>query len=114
MATTGGEWKLLWADEFDSFDNRFWSPRTGFLGVNSEFQTYTDQPENLRVEDGKLKLSAIRDLNAQVGYTSGRVNSLDKIMVKYATVEASIKIPDMKKGLVSNHSVIFLKMEYQR
>ncbi|CAB9503836.1 Beta-glucan synthesis-associated protein (SKN1) [Seminavis robusta] len=95
------EWQLLWSEEFDgdSLDDTFWNIRTGFLGFNSEFQTYTDHPENIRVQDGKLHISAVRDSSAQVGYTSGRVNTMDKMQLKFATVETSIKIPDMKLGL---------------
>ena len=100
------EWELLWSDEFDSAtttvtapNNDNWNIREGFLGLNSEFQTYTSSPDNVNVQDGKLHLTAIRDSNAQVGYTSGRVNTKDKMLIKYATVEASIKIPAMKLGL---------------
>jgi Glycosyl hydrolases family 16 len=95
------QWQLLWNEEFDSdgLDSTCWNHEVGFLGFNAEFQTYTDRPENVRVENGKLHVSAIRDVNAEVGYTSGRINTMNKVQIKYATVEASIKIPDMKLGL---------------
>jgi len=107
-ALPNDEWQLLWSDEFDDNNNNersrpsdsFWNTRVGFLGFNGEFQTYTDSLENnVYVEDGKLHLAAQRDSTAQVGYTSGRINTLDKVRVQYATIEASIKIPDMKLGL---------------
>jgi Glycosyl hydrolases family 16 len=95
------EWQLLWSEEFDNdgLDSTFWNHEVGLLGFNAEFQTYTDSPDNVRVEDGKLHVSAVRDGSAQVGYTSGRINTMNKVQIKYATVEASIKIPDMKLGL---------------
>ena len=101
------EWELLWSDEFDNNldasaagpNEAYWNIREGFLGLNSEFQTYTSNPDNVRVQDGMLHLTAIRDNHAQVGYTSGRVNTKDKVLIQYATVEASIKIPPMKLGL---------------
>lgn len=86
LQLAAAEWELLWSDEFDgdTLDESAWTAREGFLGFNSEFQTYT--PDNIEVKDGKLHITAQRDVGAQVGYTSGRLNSLDKVQVKYGTI----------------------------
>jgi len=115
-------WELLWSDEFDSNNNGDdngngngsgndsvhhqingnhpnWNVRSGFLGLNGEFQTYTTSPSNVEIRNGKLHLTAVRDMSQQVGYSSGRVNTRNKMHFKYGMVEASIKIPDMSLGL---------------
>jgi len=114
--------ELLWSDEFDSNNNGDdngngngsgndsvhhqingnhpnWNVRSGFLGLNGEFQTYTTSPSNVEIRNGKLHLTAVRDMSQQVGYSSGRVNTRNKMHFKYGMVEASIKIPDMSLGL---------------
>ena len=100
LLVTGEDgWTLLWSDEFDQdgfLNSSVWTPRTGFLGYNGEFQTYTDSPENLRVEGGKLHITALK---SSQGYTSARINTMNKLKTKYSMIEASIKIPPMQIGL---------------
>ena len=95
----GGE-KLLWSEEFDQVgrpDLSVWSYDLGDLGVNNELQVYTDEPQNVRVADGKLVIHARRE--ADGSFTSGRIKTKDKVMFQYGTVEARIKIPDLGNGL---------------
>lgn len=73
-------WSLIWADEFNSgnaLDTETWviiegngCPTLCGFG-NNELQTYTGNPENLRVEDGRLIIEAVYD----DGYTSAKITS---------------------------------------
>ncbi len=91
---------LLWSEEFNGNGEpnpTVWSYDLGNLGVNQELQTYTNDPDNVRVEGGNLVITARRE-NGQT-FTSGRIKTQDKIMFQYGTIEARIKIPDLAQGL---------------
>jgi beta-glucanase (GH16 family) len=94
----------VFSDEFngDSLDTTIWDYETGYGSNgwgNNEWQTYTTNDENVRVEDGKLVISARRTLGgANNGFqddsvTSGRIITLGKISFKYGKIQARIKIP---------------------
>lgn len=103
----GGEdaarYELVFADEFDSGTSpspENWTIETGYGNWgwgNDEWQLYTDSPDNIRVEDGNLVISAqcpeppcgVRDGSI----TSGRMNSLGKFSFKFGRVQARIKPP---------------------
>ncbi len=54
------KWELVWSDEFNEGDApapEKWGTEKGFIR-NQELQYYTDQRENLRVENGMLVLEA--------------------------------------------------------
>ena len=99
--------KLVWNDEFegDSLDTAKWSYQYGTgsqYGLdgwgNSELQYYTDKEENVRVEDGKLIITAIKEDYEGKPYTSARIRTItdDKEVLfgtKYGRVEARIKLP---------------------
>lgn len=90
----------IWCEEFDvpgEPDQTVWSYAIGDLGVNNELQIYTDDPNNVRVEDGNLVLTARRRESGI--FTSGRIRTSDKVMFQYGTLEARIKIPDLGNGL---------------
>ena len=90
----------IWSEEFEvdgAPDERVWSYDLGDLGVNQELQVYTDEPENVVVENGSLTLTARETSDG--GFTSGRIRTQDKVMFQYATVEARISIPDLADGL---------------
>jgi beta-glucanase (GH16 family) len=100
--------QLVWSDEFDSGsapDASVWSYDLGGGGWgNSELQTYTDDPANVRVENGYLYITAVETLSTRgkrttSTYTSARVKTQDKLTVKYGTVEARIMTPDLADGL---------------
>ena len=95
----------IWSDEFDSGtvpDPRVWSYDLGAGGWgNQELQEYTDNPENARVENGNLVIAARQKLagSTPVGFTSARLRTEDKMMFRYGTIEARIKVPDLENGL---------------
>ena len=63
---------------------------------NNEWQSYTDNPANLFVEDGRLHIVA-RQQNNQ--YTSARIPNLGNAEFTYGRMEARIKLPAAGQGL---------------
>ena len=97
--------QVIWSDEFDagtSLDPAVWSYDLGAEGWgNKELQEYTNNSENVRVENGNLVITV---LNTAIGesansFTSARVRTEDKLTFKYGTIEARIKVPDLADGL---------------
>ncbi|MGL2963572.1 glycoside hydrolase family 16 protein [Flavobacterium sp. RSB2_4_14] len=91
--------QLVLQDEFDvngAPNSSFWSYNigTGTNGWgNNELQYYTDRPQNIVVENGNLKITAIEELYLGSSYTSARIYSKGKIEQKYGRIEARIKLP---------------------
>jgi beta-glucanase (GH16 family) len=96
--------KLVMQDEFDTAgapNNAIWNYNigTGSNGWgNNELEYYTNRPENIKVENGMLKITAIREQFMGSGYTSARINSMGKFEQKHGRFEARIKMP-YGKGL---------------
>lgn len=65
---------------------------------NNELQYYTDRPENIIVEDGMLKITALKESYMGSGYTSAKIITKGKLEQKYGRIEARIKLP-WGKGL---------------
>lgn len=106
------EWELVWADEFNTTglpDDSKWNYEEGFIR-NQEEQYYTkSRTKNVRIEDGVLVIEALEEKflnlrytkNAQgwqgknkyARYTSGSINTLDKMHVKYGRIEIRAKLP---------------------
>ena len=97
---------LVWADEFDnngSPDSTKWNLVTGDgteQGIpgwgNNELQTYTDNPENITVQNGVLIITAKKESLEGKSYTSARINTKDLYQQKYGRFEARIKVPTGK------------------
>ena len=103
---------LVWNDEFDAgptLDPVIWSYdlgdgcASGICGWgNAEFQLYTQDPANVRVEGGELIITALRDTSggpSNPTFTSARVKTKDKLAIRYGTIEARILLPDLADGL---------------
>ncbi|MGS0526390.1 family 16 glycosylhydrolase [Zobellia nedashkovskayae] len=86
---------LIWADEFDvdgAPDPNNWGYDLGAGGWgNQESQTYTNELENARIEDGILKITAKADGTG--GYTSARLKSENLQEFTYGRVEIRAKLP---------------------
>ncbi|ULC58443.1 family 16 glycosylhydrolase [Flaviramulus sp. BrNp1-15] len=86
---------LVWSDEFDTPgapDATKWTYDYGAGGWgNGELQTYTDNAENVTIEDGFLKITAKAD--GAGGYTSTRLKSQDLNEFTYGRVEVRAKLP---------------------
>ena len=91
----GKDWKLAWSDEFEingAPDPTNWTYDLGDGGWgNGEVQTYTNDSENVIVEEGFLKITAKTD--GAGGYTSARIKSENLKEYTYGKVEVSAKLP---------------------
>jgi beta-glucanase (GH16 family)/lysophospholipase L1-like esterase len=96
---------LVWSDEFNGTSlnpNNWFAVDNGDV-ANGELQFYTPRTNNVTVEGGVLKLTAHREIYTGQGpwmsapkttqYTSGLVESLNKVEPQYGKIEASMKIP---------------------
>ena len=78
-----------WSEEFNytgSINGNIWTAEIGNGNNgwgNGESQFYTADPENVRVEDGVLKITAKRENLAGYNFTSSRIISKDKYEFKY-------------------------------
>ena len=102
-------YSLVWSDEFDGekLDETKWSCQIG-TGTsegltdwgNQELEYYTDDEKNVRVEDGNLVITAIKEEERVGGkmFTSARLRTVTDegdvlFSTKYGRVEARIKLP---------------------
>ncbi len=60
---------------------------------NQELQYYTDRPENVRIEDGMLHITAIQEQFEESGYTSARILTKGLFETTYGRFESRIKLP---------------------
>ncbi|MEZ4796209.1 MAG: glycoside hydrolase family 16 protein [Flavobacteriaceae bacterium] len=93
---------LVMSDEFDSgsINTSMWSFDIGNgsdIGLpgwgNNELQYYTDRPENISIEDGMLKITALAEQYNGSSFTSARIKSKDLFEQKYGRFEAKIQLP---------------------
>ena len=86
---------LVWEDDFNTNgapDAANWTYDLGDGGWgNGELQTYTDAAENVKVEDGSLKITA--KANGTGGYTSARLKSQGLRKYTYGRIEVKAKLP---------------------
>jgi beta-glucanase (GH16 family) len=63
---------------------------------NNELQYYTKRADNVVVEDGMLKITAIKEAYEGSDYTSARILTKGKFAQQYGRFEARIKVPSGK------------------
>ncbi|NBC08856.1 MAG: family 16 glycosylhydrolase [Bacteroidetes bacterium] len=91
--------ELVWSDEFDGNgapNDANWGYNIGRGNNgwgNSEDQFYTDRSDNVRVEDGLLKITAKREDFSGAQYTSARITTEDKFEFTHGRVEVRAKLP---------------------
>ena len=93
------QWKLVFTEDFNTFDNSVWTKETHEPGwVNNELQEYIEECVSVGKDGDKtvLVLTAKREGDK---FYSGRVNSKGKKSFQYGKVEASIKLPKTANGL---------------
>jgi len=90
---TQDEWILVWQDEFESnyLDTDNWNIENWAAEKNNELQYYS--PNNVKVEDGLLKLISKNEKFKGKDYTSGAVYTKGKISFLYGKVEMRAKLP---------------------
>ena len=99
LAGAGGDWKLVWSDEFNQPDGSRpdpakWSFETGGNGWgNNELEYYTDRTNNAVIADGKLVIQAQPENYGGKTITSARLLTKNKGSWTYGRFEARIKIP---------------------
>ena len=90
---------LVMADEFETTgapNPAMWTYNigTGQNGWgNNERQYYTDRPENVVVENGMLKITALQESFEGSQYTSARIITKGLYEKEYGRIEARIKMP---------------------
>jgi len=93
------KWQLVWADEFEgsALDANNWNIQTGdgcAEGIcgwgNNESQIY--QEANVTVSGGMLMIEGRQDPDNT--YTSGRINTKDKLDIRYGRVEVNARLPE--------------------
>ncbi len=94
----GTTYQLVWSDEFDgsSLNPANWTAEigTGENGWgNGEAQYYTDRPENLKVENGRLVITAVKENYQGSSWTSARIKTQDKRNFQYGKFEFRAKLP---------------------
>ncbi len=94
--------QLVWEDNFDGtvLDAAKWTAQIGdgcdinLCGWgNNEEQYYTDRVENVKVENGSLYITALKENYLGKSYTSARIRSKDKGDFTFGRIEARIKLP---------------------
>jgi beta-glucanase (GH16 family) len=89
--------KLVWSDEFDytgSPDSAKWNYDIGASGWgNNELQYYSDDPLNVRVENGMMIIEVLRHPGRQPEYSSSRVTTRGRAGWTYGRFEIRAKLP---------------------
>jgi len=98
--TPGGAMTLVWSDEFDgaALDPQTWFLESGDGSEysipgwgNDELQWYL--PDDAKIENGKLVITARREQQGSFQYTSARINTRDRFAFRYGRIEARIRLP---------------------
>lgn len=93
------EYHLIWSDDFNGkrLDRSKWNYEIHDPGwVNNELQRYTNSTQNTYLKDGNLVIQPIKtvdEITGEVTYTSGRINTRNKVDFKYGKVEVRAKLP---------------------
>lgn len=87
------EWKLIWQDEFNGkkLEKKKWNVLTRETSKHGEVQYYI--PDELYLQKGNLRIrSSKKDFGSQ-HFTSGRLDTKDKLAVTYGRFEIRGKLP---------------------
>jgi beta-glucanase (GH16 family) len=95
---------LVWSDEFDgpALNTAAWSNQNGdgcpsLCGWgNNELEYYTDRPDNLFFQDGKLVIEAKREDFGGKSYTSSKILTSGKKTFKFGRIDIRARLPKGK------------------
>lgn len=84
---------MVWSEEFEgnSIDRSTWRFETGPTNDNVHF--YTDRKENAHLEDGLLRIIALKEPYQQHAYTSAHIRTEYAFSWRYGRAEARIRLP---------------------
>ena len=91
---------LVWSDDFDytgAIDPDKWTHEVREQWYNNEVQSTTSSLDNSKVEDGKLKITAIKKSNGD--YTSARIRTYKKLDFTYGRIDVKAKMPSKTNGV---------------
>lgn len=95
-----GAFTLTWSDEFDrvQLDPESWFFESGDGSQygnpgwgNNELQWY--MPDSATLSGGLLVISARKEMQSGMNYTSARIHTRDRVALRYGRVEARIRLP---------------------
>lgn len=106
--------EIVWEDNFNSFNSSLWNidlgngcdKGPGMCGWgNQELQSY--QPGNLTIEpvsgepgNNALVITAKKETSPDgSAFTSGKINTSNKLFIKYSLIEVRLKLPAVEVGL---------------
>lgn len=102
---------ILWSDEFNTSSSilgstSYWTARTGNNNGwgNGELQVYTSDSSNVAIEDDLLVITVVEHLSNDTTppvrtFSSARLDTFEKVHVKYGTISAKIQVPNVVEGL---------------
>jgi len=102
--TTYPGYTLAWADEFNAgalnltnwtFENGDGCPSVCGWG-NNELEYYTDRPDNLFFQDGKMIIEAKKETFNGKPYTSSKILTRGKKVIKFGRIDFRAKLPKGK------------------
>ncbi|MBQ2675778.1 MAG: family 16 glycosylhydrolase [Clostridia bacterium] len=89
-------WELNWSEEFNGteLDRTVWGYHYGCFR-NSEIAYFTDREENVKVENGNLVITTLKEnyRNGLADYTSAEVHTQHKKTFLYGRLEMYAKVP---------------------
>jgi len=103
--------ELIWEDNFNTLDENVWTIDIGdgcdqgLCGFgNAELQSY--EADNVSIQpipgepgNSALAFEARRENTPTRAFTSGKVESEDKLSVQYGLIEVRMQVPDLNTGL---------------
>lgn len=97
-ASSKKEWKMIWQDEFNGnkLNQKKWNVLTRETSKHDELQYYI--PEEVYLQNGNLRIGSNRRDYGSQHYTSGRLDTKDKLAVTYGRFEIRGKLP-VGKGI---------------
>ena len=96
---------LIWSEEFEgnALNTQVWGYDIGdgsALGIpgwgNQEVQTYTASSKNIKVSNGYLTISALKESIEGKNYSSARIKSQNKYAFKHGKLKIRAKFPQSK------------------
>ena len=92
------EWKLIFNDDFNSFDSRFWSEGFGKQANRSLNGGSYLRAANLNYQNGQLQLNNTYNPHKEYTYAGAGLNSANKFTFRYGYLETAVK-PALAKGI---------------